>query len=109
MLNVETASGANSNSTQIAKFDGFHKWRPFHRITYFDVIEIALHSAYGQKAGERIRMPTLMPVMYALARFGNLPYINRPNASSSSMAVAMASAVRVKLSSSPNEIWPTSR
>ena len=55
------------------KFDGFQRCRPLTRSTYFDVIEIAEHSAYGQKAGERTRMPTLMPVMYALARCGHLP------------------------------------
>ena len=46
--------------------------RPLTRSTYFDVIEIMLHSAYGQYAGERIRMPTLMPVMYALAGCSHL-------------------------------------
>ena len=45
------------------KFEGFQMWRPLTRNTYLDVIEIALHSAYGQKAGERTRMPTLMPVI----------------------------------------------
>ena len=45
------------------KFDGFQMWRPSTRITYFDVIEMAEHSAYGQNAGERISMPTLMPEM----------------------------------------------
>ena len=45
------------------KFEGFHRWRPSRRSTYFDVIEIAEQSAYGQNAGERTSMPTLMPVM----------------------------------------------
>ena len=45
------------------KFDGFQRCRPSTRSTYFEVIEIAAHSAYGQNAGERTRMPTLMPEM----------------------------------------------
>ena len=49
------------------KFDGFQMCRPLMRSTYLDMIEIAAHSAYGQKAGERTRMPTLIPLMYALA------------------------------------------
>ena len=63
MLKLATVSPARNSITEMPKLDGFHRWRPLTRNTYFDVIEIALHSAYGQKAGERIRMPTLMPVM----------------------------------------------
>ena len=44
------------------RFDGLKMWRPSTRIRYFDVIEIAEHSAYGQYSGDRTRMPTLMPV-----------------------------------------------
>ena len=32
------------------------------RSTYFDMMEISAHSAYGQYAGERTRIPTLIPV-----------------------------------------------
>src|SRR5262245_31585195 len=65
MLSVVTVSGGaapkrvSSSIAQMAKFDGFHRWRPLQRITYFDIIETELHSAYGQNAGVRIRMPTL--------------------------------------------------
>ncbi len=34
---------------------------PLTRMTYFEAMAIMLHSAYGQNAGERTRMPTLMP------------------------------------------------
>src|ERR1700744_4711614 len=73
MLSVATDSAARNSITQIPKFDGFQMCLPFTRSTYFDVMLIAAHSAYGQNPGERIRMPTLMPLMYALARLGNLP------------------------------------
>ena len=63
MLKLATVSGARNSIAEIPKFDGFQMWRPLTRSTYFDMIEIALHKAYGQKAGERTRMPTLMPVM----------------------------------------------
>ena len=71
MLRLPTVSPARNSIAEMPKFDGFQRWRPLTRSTYFDVIEIALHSANGQKAGERIRMPTLMPVMYALAGCGH--------------------------------------
>ena len=48
---------------EIPKFDGFQMWRSWTRSTYFEVIEIKAHKAYGQKAGERTRMPTLIPLM----------------------------------------------
>ncbi len=57
------------------------------------MIEIALHNAYGQKAGERTRMPTLMPVMYALARFSHLPKKMRPRINSTTKAVTIARPV----------------
>ena len=63
MLRVATVSAARNSITEMPKLDGFQMWRPLTRNTYFDVMEIALHSAYGQKAGERTRMPTLMPEM----------------------------------------------
>ena len=52
---------------EMPKFDGFQIWRPLMRNTYLDMMEIAAHRAYGQNAGERTRIPTLMPLMYALA------------------------------------------
>ena len=45
------------------KFDGFQMWRPRARRTYLEAIESRLHATYGQTNGERIRMPTLIPVM----------------------------------------------
>ena len=44
------------------KFDGFQRCRPFTRSTYFDMTESTLHNANGQNAGERKRIPTLMPL-----------------------------------------------
>ena len=73
MLSAATVSGARNTSTEIPKFDGFQMCRPFTRSTYFDMIETTAHTRYGHTAGDRTRMPTLMPLMYALARFGNFP------------------------------------
>src|SRR5262245_30683793 len=70
ILSVAKYSRAISSITAIPKFEGFQRCLPFHRMTYFDVIAMALVSANGHHSGERIRMPTLMPVMYALARIG---------------------------------------
>src|SRR4026209_2628974 len=85
-LNTATVSGASNSNAQIPKLDGFHKCRSFARSTYFDMIETTLHNAYGQNAGERSRIPTLMPEMYALARFNHLPKKIRPNTSSVTIA-----------------------
>ena len=52
-LKLATVSGARNSNTQMPKFDGFQRCRPFTRNTYFDMIESTLHSAYGQNAGER--------------------------------------------------------
>src|SRR6185295_6445383 len=93
-LRVATVSGARNNNTQMPKFDGFQRWRPFTRSTYFDMIESTLASAYGQNAGERKRMPTLMPLMYALERLSHLPKKIRPNTSSVIIAAIIARAVR---------------
>src|SRR5690349_24968482 len=91
--NAVTVSGARNNNTQMPKFEGFHKCRSFTRNTYFDMIDRTLHKAYGQNAGERMRMPTLMPVMYALARLSHLPKNIRPSTSSVMIAAKIASAV----------------
>ena len=50
-----------SSMAQIPKLEGFQRWRPLTRRTYFEVIESRLPSAYGHMAGERTRIPTLMP------------------------------------------------
>src|SRR3954470_20904984 len=84
-LSVATVAGARKSIALTPRFDGFQRWRPCQRIAYFDVIEIRLHRAYGQKAGERIRMPTLIPEMYALARWGHLPTNSRARINSMTM------------------------
>jgi hypothetical protein len=43
------------------KFEGFQRWRPLTCRTYFEVIESVLPSAYGHMAGERTKIPTLIP------------------------------------------------
>src|SRR5687768_12825218 len=78
MLRRDTVVGARKSSALTPKFDGFQRCRPFTRSTYFDVIEIRLPSQYGHKNGERTRIPTLIPVIYALARCGHRPYVRRP-------------------------------
>src|SRR6185503_13322303 len=93
-LKAATDSGAKNSNTQIPKFDGFQRCRPFTRKTYFDIIESTLHNAYGQKAGERRRMPTLIPEIYALERLSHLPKKIRPSTSSVTSAQTIASAVR---------------
>ena len=60
-LRPATVSAASSSIATMPKLVGFQMWRPPTRRTYFEVIEIAEQSAYGQNAGERTRMPTLMP------------------------------------------------
>src|SRR4029450_195880 len=70
-LSVATVAGARKSMALTPRFDGFQRCRPCQRIAYFEVIEIRLQSMYGQNAGERIRMPMLIPVMYALARWGH--------------------------------------
>src|SRR4026207_2446281 len=62
-LRSDTVSGARKSTRLTPRFDGFHKWRPRKRSTYFDAMEMNAHSAYGHRNGERSRMPTLMPVM----------------------------------------------
>ncbi len=73
MLRLATLSPARNSMAQMPKLDGFQMWRPFTFSTYFDVMEIALQSANGQNASVRSRMPTLVPLMYTLARCGHLP------------------------------------
>ena len=62
-LRLATEAGARKSMALTPRFDGFQRCRPCQRMAYFDVIEIRLHRIYGQNAGERIRMPTLIPVM----------------------------------------------
>src|SRR5215213_5485232 len=93
-LKLATDSGARNSNTQMPKFDGFQRCRPFTRNTYFDMIESTLHNAYGQNAGERSRIPTLIPLIYALARLSHLPKKIRPSTSSVTSAQTIASAVR---------------
>src|SRR5687767_12596143 len=40
-----TESAASTSMATIPKFDGFQRWRPSTRSTYFDVIEMAEHRA----------------------------------------------------------------
>ena len=60
-LRLATVAGARKSIAQTPRLEGFHKCLPRSRIAYFDVMEITLHSAYGQNAGERISIPTLIP------------------------------------------------
>src|SRR3954469_498794 len=106
MLRPATLSLASTSIATMPRFDGFQMWRPSTRMRYFDVIEIAAHSAYGQKAGDRTSIPTLIPDTYALARCGHLPVKMRPRVSSTRMDVAIARAVRDQLSRKPNVICP---
>ena len=69
------------------------RWRFFTRSTYFDVIEIKLHSANGQMAGDRTRIPRPIPVMYALARCGHLPKKETAEHQLDRNALMIASAV----------------
>src|SRR5688572_3063875 len=72
-LRSDTVAGARNSSALTPKFEGFQRWRSCTRSTYLETIEIRLHRKYGQRNGERSRMPTLIPVMYALARCGQCP------------------------------------
>src|ERR1041384_6318317 len=94
IVSAATVSGARNNNTQIPKFEGFQRWRPFTRSTYFDMIDNTLHNANGHNAGERSRMPTLMPEIYALDKLIHLPRKIRPNTNSVTSAATIASAVR---------------
>ena len=73
MLRSDTVCGARKSTALTPRFDGFHRCRPFTRSTYFDRIEIRLAKKYGHRNGDRTRMPTLMPEMYALAGCSHLP------------------------------------
>src|SRR5690349_3286085 len=73
MLRLATASFARNSIATMPKLEGFQMCRPLTRSTYLDVIVIALQRTYGQINGERTRMPTLMPEIYALARCGTFP------------------------------------
>ncbi len=63
MLSEVTDSAARNSTTQMPKFDGFQMCLFLTRMRYFEVMAIAAQRAYGQKAGDRSRMPTLMPLM----------------------------------------------
>src|SRR5438093_3004340 len=106
MLRLATESPATNSIAQMPKLDGFHKWRPLTRKTYFERIEIAAQSPYGHNAGERIRMPTLMPVIYALAGCGHCRYSKRPSTISIAILVPIASSVVCQLSRMPNDRCP---
>src|SRR5438270_7390455 len=73
MLRSVTVAGARNRTALTPRFDGFQRCRPSTLSTYFDVIEIRLASAYGHRNGDRTRIPTLIPVMYALAGCGHCP------------------------------------
>ena len=60
-LRPATVSAASTSIATMPRFDGLKMCRPSTRIRYFDVIEMAAQSAYGQYSGDRTRMPTLMP------------------------------------------------
>ena len=61
MLRLATVSEATRSITQMPKFEGFQRWRPLTRRTYFEVIDSVLPSAYGHMAGERTKISTLIP------------------------------------------------
>src|SRR5882672_3706668 len=82
MLSTDALAGARNSSALTPKFDGFQRWRSLWRNTYFVAIDTSEHSTYVQRNGERTRIPTLMPVMYALAGCGQWPYVRRPMTSS---------------------------
>src|SRR5437899_71680 len=63
------------------------------RSTYFEVIEIIPQSKNGHNAGDLIRIPALIPVMYALVRFGHLPQKNRAISSSVKSVTQMTTKV----------------
>src|SRR5580658_9737567 len=93
MLSEATDWEARKSMAQMPKLEGFQIWRPRKRSAYFEVMERRLQSAKGQKAGERRRIPTLMPVMYALAGCGHLRRKIRPSTISATMLVTMARSV----------------
>src|SRR6185312_10550171 len=57
------------------------------------MIEIMPHRMNGLSAGDLIRMPALIPVMYALVRFGHLPQKNRPITNSVSSVTQITTKV----------------
>src|SRR5581483_3837323 len=63
MLRTDTVAGARNRTTLMPKFEGFQRWRPCRRRTYFEAIEMRLTSTYGHTNGDRTRIPTLIPVM----------------------------------------------
>src|SRR5436190_19527855 len=81
-LRPVTVAGARNKTRLTPKLVGFQRCRPRTRSVYFDAMEMKLHRMYGHNSGERIRMPTLMPEIYALARYGHLPSHHRPRTNS---------------------------
>jgi hypothetical protein len=73
MLKPDTAEGAKNRNQLMPKLDGFQMWRFLYRNTYFEVIEMIETNANGQSKIERIRILTLIPLMYALERFFHFP------------------------------------
>src|SRR3954468_18661667 len=73
MLRTDALAGARNSSAETPKFDGFHRCRLLIRKTYFVAIDTSAHSTYAHRNGDRTRMPTLIPVMYALAGCGHVP------------------------------------
>src|ERR1043166_236106 len=103
MLSTDALAGARNRSADTPKFDGFQMCRLLTRKTYLLAIDTSEHKTYAHRNGERTRMPTLMPVMYALAGCGHLPYVSRPMISSAPMATRIAVAVREYPSRIPND------
>src|SRR4051794_24577389 len=86
---LATDCGARKSKTLMPRLDGFHRCRPPRRSAYLDEIDSRLHITNGHTNVERMRMPTLMPVMYALARCGQRPVTQRPRMISRAMAETM--------------------
>src|SRR5690349_16232914 len=92
-LNGDTSLGTRSNSRLTPRFDGLNRCRPWTRIAYFEEIDSRLQMMYGHSRFDRTRMPTLMPVMYALAMCGHFPVAYRLSSISRAMALAIARPV----------------
>ena len=73
MLSSDTVAGARNSTALTPKFDGFQRCRPLSAQHVLRRDRDQAAEEYGQRNGERTRMPTLMPVMYALAGCGQRP------------------------------------
>ena len=89
---------------QIARFDGFQRCLPFTLMTYFDVMDIMLASAYGHTSGDLMRIPMLIPEMYALAKCGHFLVNSLPKKSSIHMLARMAIPVLRGSSKTPDVV-----